>query len=217
MKLETQIQILKYAHEPRTRNEICEKFEIEDRTIRNHFNKGDIIIDNVIIPLDLTKSIKGRTVLSNDKALKNKKLGEDQFEYRASVHPIFLPLNLTEVNMLTNELLDHLKDVDEATYEAYKHLAAKIYSQLSDYGKTRIGNRHEMVTLGEIRYESEATLKSELEGFDLMYAFKSGDAIQVECDGHHYVGKVLYENGGFYLDTTDKKISLKQLRTTMEK
>ena len=58
-------------------------------------------------------------------------------EIRLSQHPIFLVLNLTEVNLLTNLLMSMVENTQFS--ESYRHLIGKIVFQLSDYAKERLG------------------------------------------------------------------------------
>lgn len=122
--------IIKDLHEPNTKEEICEKYTINEKTFRNYFNgkDTDIEICNVNFPVNLKRK-KGHTYESSGDS-------SNEEEYKSSMHPIFLPLNLTEVYMLTNGLLEGL-DENSPSYDLYYDIASKIYSQLSDYAKKR--------------------------------------------------------------------------------
>ena len=105
---------------------------IDERTIRNYGNDGDIVIGNVVIPFKIQENSDGRSLL-------NSKYSEDDIDandlkLRSSVHPVVLPLNLTEVYLLTGGIFSNLGR-NHPEYDAYKSIADKIYSQLSDYGK----------------------------------------------------------------------------------
>ena len=62
---------------------------------------------------------------------------EELNQYFSSMHPLLLMLNLSEINLLTNKLMDLARDID--LEESYRHLIGKIVYQLSDYAIERLG------------------------------------------------------------------------------
>ena len=155
-KLNKKLEVIKYLHEPHTREQCAKKLKIDERTIRNYRNEGDVKIGNVIIPFEIKENSDGRS-LSN-----SRNVGEDikpnDLMSRSSVHPVVLPLNLTEVYMMTLGILKKLGN-NHPEYEAYRRIAIKIYSQLSDYAKKCIDrSNHDLYSVGTVRYISEADM-----------------------------------------------------------
>lgn len=144
-KFERQIGIMKALHEPKDRTTICREFDINDRTFRNYFNNTDpIVIENVYFTNHIHEIDDSWDITMDGVNQDDKEQTENQLLYKSSVNPILLPLNMTEIFMLTNGLLD-VFDKNTEIYKNYKHLAEKIYSQLSPYALKRIGeNRHNL-------------------------------------------------------------------------
>jgi len=121
-KRERQITLLKELHgEPKTIAMLTEEFAISDRTLRNDLNELENGIEFLGQAIKPTIQRGGRN---------------GQVSYSSTVHPIFLPLNMTEVYALTVGL----KKVAKGTpYEGILgDMADWIYSQLSDYGQNLI-------------------------------------------------------------------------------
>ncbi|MGL5977667.1 MAG: hypothetical protein ACRCZJ_01565, partial [Erysipelotrichaceae bacterium] len=173
-KLENKLNLMKLTHKPISRKDILDTIHVDERTLRTYASEG-ITINEVHFPITLTKLKQGVTVVSNQQDLEDQIAPEQEVFLRSSVHPIILPLNLSEVNMLTNQLLDLVERVDAEQYLAYKTLVSKIYSQLSVYGKENILNRHNLEILEEITYTPEATWLEEGKGMDYMFFYKSGE------------------------------------------
>ena len=160
-KIDRQIRIMKALHEPKCRKDICSDFGINDRTFRNYYNNEDpIVIDNVELSFHVTE-IEGSWDITMDGVnQENIKGVEDRMLLKNSVNPIVLPLNLTEIYMLTNGLLDTFEK-DSEIYNNYKYLAEKIYSQLSPYARKRIGdNRHNLQLLENVGLVYNETAKN---------------------------------------------------------
>ena len=133
-KLENKIKLIKYLHKPQTISNCAEHLIVDERTVRRYIAEKEIKINNVRIPFGIQK-MHHYEYYSDAKDANGFSTNE---EYnKSSVHPIFLPLNLTEVYMLTNGILDIL-GTNHPLYKHYKEIANKIYSQLSDYARTRI-------------------------------------------------------------------------------
>ncbi len=219
-KLNRKIQMIKFLHEPKTKSDCVFKLfgqseadnESLERTIRNYIREGDIEIDNVIIPFRFKKIKKTRTSFSDGQESKDG-YGENKEELKSSVHPVILPLNLTEVYMLTNGLLDIL-GTHHPQYEAYKEIASKIYSQLSDYGKRTIHqNIHGLKKYDKITFTSENEMIEKNYMFVIGKAQKLHLEICIETvDGHEYIGYLnrdIYNE--LYLENDHEKIQIQDL------
>ena len=145
-KLENQIEIMKYCHTPRTREEVelfCSKLGITDRTLRNY--QGGIDFNDIHYPMyrrivsnDQQEHLSVFSSIEPDDGVVVEPAGtrEELNQYFSSMHPIFLMLNLSEVNLLTNKLMDLVRDND--LEESYRHIIGKIVYQLSDYAIERL-------------------------------------------------------------------------------
>ena len=172
-------EILKYTHEGnKTRDEIAGHFVISKQTLVEDINS-----------LKFGCSILGQKVKIED-------LERGTNLCRSTIHPIYLPLDLLEVFVLTTEL-KRLSICSKSPYsEIMNYLAEAVYDQLSDYGKRcvnergtvelgkydeqdrdLVGFRKEKDFLGYLRhlYSYSTDLKN-----SLAYAFKSGELYEVE-------------------------------------
>ncbi|MGN1343099.1 MAG: hypothetical protein ACI4U3_00870, partial [Traorella sp.] len=186
-KLNTKIKLLKYLHKPRTKRECIQEvfsdsqanIDSLERTIRNYIREGDIEIGNVTIPFKIKKIRSTRDSFSDGEESRDG-YGEIEEKLRSSVHPIILPLNLTEVYMLTNGLLDNLGS-SHPQYKAYQEIASKIYSQLSDYGKQIINqNKHGLVNYDKVTYTNENDYVDRNYGYLIGKANKQSKEVLVE-------------------------------------
>lgn len=198
-KLANKLDIIKLLHNPITREECSEMLGINERTIRNYKNEGDIVIDNVVIPFKLVENSDG-TSLSNSKK-SDKDINSNHLMIRSTVHPVILPLNLTEVYMLTSGILDILGS-NHHQYDAYKALSDKIYSQLSPYAKTRFnGSRHGFTQLNQVVYTSESDMAEMNTNFNIGMALKLQAPVKVTTfDDKEYIGVLRHQRGEYYLD-----------------
>lgn len=178
-KTERLNEILKYTHEGnKTRDEIAGHFVISKQTLVEDINS-----------LKFGCSILGQKVKIED-------LERGTNLCRSTIHPIYLPLDLLEVFVLTTEL-KRLSICSGSPYsEIMGYLAEAVYDQLSDYGKRcvneratvelgkydeqdrdLVGFRKEKDFLGYLRhlYSYSTDLKN-----SLAYAFKSGELYEVE-------------------------------------
>lgn len=145
-KLEKQIDLIKYCHYPRTNEELtqfCERIGISDRTVRNYlsemsFNDIEYPVNKRIVSNDDQQHLVISSSIPSSEGYVDivSNMGELN-EIRLSQHPIFLVLNLTEVNLLTNLLMSMVENTQFS--ESYRHLIGKIVFQLSDYAKERLG------------------------------------------------------------------------------
>lgn len=163
-KFVNKIKLLKFLHDPKDRQQCVDLFNdknnqptMTERTIRNYINEGDIEIDNVIIPFQIQRIEHSQNQFSDSENTFTG-YGENQEPYRSTVHPVILPLNLTEIYMLTNGLLDII-GTNHPQYDTYKDISSKIYLQLSDYAKRRIpATVHGLETEGKVTFISESEM-----------------------------------------------------------
>lgn len=198
-KFVNQMNIIKYLHEGHTRSDVIAKYEISDRTFRNYFNgQSSVRLGNVEFPTVLNH-VDGTHDVTIDA-----RLNPIDEIYKTSVHPVFLPLNMTEVYMLTNGILDMLGR-NHPYYEAYRHIATKIYSQLSHYAKSCLrDNRHQLSNLDTIAYESEIDMMSKIRNYGVGFYEKRGYPVQIEyIDGTILEGVIQGGLDGPYIVTHD--------------
>jgi hypothetical protein len=105
-------------------------------------------------------------------------------EFKSTVHPVFLALNLTQVIVMLEGLQHMMK---EEAYKGYAfRLAVSIWKELSHYGRRRIKEVSEMLSLDIAWYE-------ELNNSIDTYLFFTED----ECSEERGLGNILnfYKNG----------------------
>ncbi len=112
---ERQLEIAKFLHKKRSVKEISEKFCIAERTVRD----------------DLQKLEEGITVFDTTIQITKEKI-KTKYYYKTTLHPIFLPLNLTEVYALTIYLNKAIDD-HNPNKDVISDILARIKGQLSEY------------------------------------------------------------------------------------
>ena len=72
--------------------------------------------------------------------------------FQSSVHPVCLPLNLSEVYVLFDALAEYVREKDERDphWATAGRLAGMVKSQLSDYAKEKLQERLEEMGFGEL-------------------------------------------------------------------
>lgn len=208
-KLNNKLKLLKFLHEPKTRDECIEELfgeldendkKAKDRLIRNYMNEGDIKIDNVTIPFNIRIKRDTRESYS-DGVLSDDRYGDNREENKSSVHPVILPLNLTEVYMLTNGLLDTIGR-NHPLYQSYKELASKIYSQISPYGQRIIKQDiHGLEIYDEVKFtsENEMVKKNCVSLVNKICKQKVFGRVET-IDGKIFVGRFNVMNGIYYIE-----------------
>lgn len=208
-KFEKKLKLLKFLHKPHTTQECAKELDVSEKTIRRYIKEGDIVIDNVIIPFDIQKmkyyefysDVEHTEEFSNNKEIN-----------KSSVHPVLLPLNLTEVYMLTNGILDILGP-RHPLYGQYKEIANKIYSQLSDYARTRIiAAKHGLEKKDRVEFISENKMIENDSWTALAKAQKGGWEVRITCyNGEVYEGVPKDTNLGLYLKKDNEMIDILSL------
>lgn len=164
--LERQIDILKNSHGIFKIAELTKLYNVDDKIIRKD-------IDAIENGLSFMKTlIKPRV-----------KYNGPRREYVDTVHPIFLALNLSEVNALMKflpELLEKCKDrvendVEKSELKLILGLITRMKIQLSDYAIEKLDIDIEY-SHKELRFISEDETKDKHS--DLVYAIKAGKVIR---------------------------------------
>jgi len=164
---ERQIDLLKILNSSKSKREIMDYYAISRKPLEK----------------DINKLIDGTKILGQNVKINDIKREAGEIHYESSVHPIFLPLNLTEVYSMT-VLLKILAKENAVYSETLNNLANKTYSQLSDYAKEKIDRKadHEGVRFPkEIDLEKyrkntdeKRYMESNLEN-KIMHIWKSGE------------------------------------------
>lgn len=143
--LETQLELIKFMHEPRTNQELANFIgqptvqQVNDLFRNGLENKGEIEINNVVIPINKVRYSEntfcssGISHYERDIAVEDK----EKIESRYTVHPVILPLNMTQVYILTTYILEHIED--KTIKREYRKIVDMIIPQLSDYALKRLG------------------------------------------------------------------------------
>ena len=128
MQLEDKIKLTKFLHNKHTRKEIEEYLSVDKRTRQRYMKEIDdnntVSFLNTEYPLYFQRK---KSIVLGDSDKRSDKAIFDDAEYQSTVHPVFLPLNLTEVYALTTHLLDICGDQQK---DIYRGIAEMIYSQL---------------------------------------------------------------------------------------
>lgn len=207
--VEILLKLTSFLHKPRSRYEIQNEIGQKTRSVQKYINEtsdeGKFRILNVEFPFKVRK-VKNRNKREVSDSSSNEMMEDDNVRLRSTVNPIILPLNTTEVNALTNLIIDLTKNTDYQ--QIYRKIAEKIYPQLSEYTKSRIGgNKHGLPERGIVTFDKEEGLYGDNIPQDFIYAIKSGEKVKIEIiGGNPIVGTVRNGNTGWYIKNSDGKI-----------
>ena len=117
-----------------------------------------------------------------------------------TVHPIFLPLNLTEVYALT-AYLPQLMDRGRRNDEIIEDIINRIKFQLSDYAFEKLfpGERRRLASND---YLNDEMLANQRKG-TLMYLMKSGERCKFFWRGEEYYGRIVYKDRKYKIELDD--------------
>ena len=184
--LERRLEIAKYLHRPHNNTEIESHFRITERTRRKDIKalKDGIEAFGSTICLDITDNEYG------------------QKECTTTVHPIFLPLNLTEVHALTVYLPKVLERYG-VNRQIVMDIIERIKSQLSDYAceKLRIERPDDV---SNDYYNDEMMAKQRKYVID--YLAKSGNSCRFTWKGEEYTGQIRHVSNGYAVCLRDGSI-----------
>mgnify|MGYP007069931919 CR=1 FL=1 len=195
MELEDKVKLTKYLHKKHNLQEIEEFLHVDTRTrqryIREIKEDNTVSFLNVKYPLYIKKSA-GRIVGDSDGS--DNEIPFESEEYKSTVHPVFLPLNMTEVYALTTHLMK-ISSVEDK--EMYREIAEKIYSQLSDYAIDRLGNNpYHLEKRETVEFISENEMYERDHISKLLTALKAGCRVKITFqDGRIETGKVRMGEG----------------------
>ncbi|GAW28571.1 hypothetical protein [Carboxydocella sp. ULO1] len=181
-KSERMVALLKYLQEPRTKREIAEHFHISERALND----------------DLNVLQSGFTFLGYSMKIT---LNRGERTYDSTIHPIFLPLNLSEVYALTVGL--KLMGRNSVFGDIFYYIADSIFQQLSSYAKQRIAGKAKEVGISfdeipALVYRAEDEIIASGRKQLLAYFLKSGAPCKIEYNTKAGIrtitGKVNYAN-----------------------
>lgn len=174
---ERQLEIAKFLHEPHTNEEIMRRFNIGDaRTLRD----------------DLEALRDGIEVMGTTVQITEEKKGRKKY-YKSTLHPIFLPLNLTEAYALT-VYMPRVMDSRNPNAHIIRNISGRVKAQLSDYALRRLfPNEEELLDKPEeLRYINDEDLACTRNGI-LMYLMKSGEPCNFIMNGETKRGRVHFD------------------------
>lgn len=184
---ERQLEIAKFLHKKRSVKEISDHFCIAERTVRD----------------DLQRLEEGITVFDTTIQITKEKVGRNYY-YRTTLHPVFLPLNLTEVYALT-VYLNKAIDGHNPNKDIINSISARIKGQLSDYAIERLFPTDEDdEDVVKNYYMDDEDLARQREGVQ-MYLMKSGVMCKFIWKDDEYRGRIdrdfnIVLESGEYLD-----------------
>ena len=200
-----QLKIAKYLQEPHTKTEIGNYFHISDGIVQRDLAKLreglDVLGTRVCINETETRT-------SDNKVLK---------QYLTTAHPLFLPLNLSEIYLMTIGLMKETQT--SPMREKYAELVGRIVSQLSDYAIEKLESVDDEKLLPQKTnndYRAEL-LQSKTDR--MLYALKSGDVCAcvsflhegalTDCtnatikSGHHKFYRIISETSEYEINGED--------------
>lgn len=183
---ERQLEIAKYLHTERTTSEIQEHFNIDARTVRS----------------DLQELEEGITIMGTTVQISKEKKGR-RYYYRTTLHPVFLPLNLTEVYALTVYLNRAIQDHDPNAM-IIRDISNRIKGQLSPYAFQKLFPDEEMESV-ENSYVDDEELAHRREGI-IMYLMKSRRHCRFLWKDREYTGWITWIDGEYRIRTEDGEV-----------
>ncbi len=180
---ERQLEIAKYLHTERTTREIQEHFNIDARTVRS----------------DLQELEEGITIMGSTIQISKEKKGR-RYYYRTTLHPVFLPLNLTEVYALTVYLDRVIRDNDPNA-QIIRGISNRIRGQLSPYAYQKLFPDQDK-EFPDNRYVDDEELARQRKGI-IMYLMKSGRPCRFLWNDREYTGRILWKDGRYRIQTED--------------
>ena len=182
--LDRQLAIAKYMHKRRTINEIAEAFSVSHDTVEN----------------DLRALDEGIELLGATIKLKREKIGTSYY-YSSTVHPVFLPLNLSEAYALTAYLKNMTHDTDPNA-DMIRYLTDRIEAQLSDYAFEAIYKGAKKRTEFSNDFRSEEELSRERMGI-IGKLMKTGAPFRFFYHEEPLSGRITMDTNGYYVEADD--------------
>ena len=116
--------------------------------------------------------------------------------YKSTLHPVFLPLNLTEVYALTTYLEQKL-DPDDKNTEMILSISERIKGQLSDTAYKKLYH-HNRIKAIDNSYVDDESLARDQKGIR-MYLMKRDKYCPFLWEGKEYAGTVKYRDDDEYI------------------
>lgn len=181
-----ELEIAKYLHKRPNRDEIKNEFNIENRELRK----------------ELADLKSGITILDTDIKLDIRDIKSRKLECISTVHPIFLPLNLTEVYALMTYLPELLDKSYDPNKDVIYDILEKIKPQLTEYAISKITLRD----LNDIRpkFYEEGELIEKGKRWQILNAMKSGCNCIFYLENETIEGKIY--NSSTIITYDNKKI-----------
>lgn len=183
-KFERRLEIAKFLYKPKTRKELLEEFSIAGRTLDD----------------DLQALEQGMEMLGSNIQIQRIEDEQNRIRYKSSVHPVFLPLNLTEVYAMTR-YLPSIIDRRDPNSQIIFDITNRIKAQLSDDVADRLlhGDKGRGTS---IDYLDDESLARQRKGV-LMYLMKSGQECCFIWNGKEYRGRIRDDNGHYWIQLSD--------------
>ena len=182
---ERQLEIAKFLHRERTTSEIQERFDIDGRTVRS----------------DLQELEEGISVMGATIQIQKEKRGR-KYYYRTTLHPVFLPLNLTEVYALT-VYLDRVIKENDPNARIIRNISDRIKAQLSPYACEKLFPEERRDSFSAANgYVDDEVLAHRREGI-LMYLMKSRSKCRFLWQDREYTGRIVLSGGQYSIITEE--------------
>lgn len=209
------VDLLKTLQEGKTKQELLDYYSISRKPLEK----------------DINELVMGTNILGQKVKIRDTQRDQNRITYQSSIHPIFLPLNMTEVYYLIMGLKSLSTDNEAMTNKTFDHLANRIYCQLSDYGRNKIDKKGKAMGIkfphedefekynGSIDEEKMSTLNRKN---TLAYLWKAGNKCTVHMNNNEmevivdcYIDYNISTSEVFVKDSIDgqrkRKININQI------
>jgi len=119
------VDLLKTLNGGMTKKQLEEHYSISRKTLEK----------------DIDKLVMGTRIFGQKVRIRDIEREKGKITYQSSIHPVFLPLNLTEVYYLTVFLRQLSNSKDTFMSSIFRDLANRIYCQLSEYARHKIDKK----------------------------------------------------------------------------
>lgn len=171
-----EIEIAKFLHSNPSREEIMDEFIINDRELRKELSdlKNGISLLNTEIKLNINNIESGK------------------LECSSTVHPVLLPLNLTELYALLKYLPVILDSTNDPNKDVILDILDKIMPQLTNYAKEKLNISNLLVD--RVAFHEEKELITKGKEWQIINAMKNGAECIFYLDDREVRGKIYNNN-----------------------